>query len=34
MYMGRDVRVDVCSHVCTSIEFQIFCLAGSIVTGG
>ena len=31
MGMGRNVRVYVCSHICTWIEFLIFCLAGCFV---
>ena len=31
--MGRNVRVDVCSHVCIWIKFQIFCLAECFLMG-
>ena len=31
MCMGRNVRVDGCSHVCIWIEFMIFCFAGCFV---
>ena len=31
--MGRNARVDVCSHVCIWIEYLIFCLAGCFLMG-
>ena len=33
MCIGRNVRIDVYSHVCIWIEFLIFCLAGCYVMG-
>ena len=33
MCMCRNVRVDVCSHICIWIECLIFCFAGCFVMG-